>query len=98
MADLPDGFRPDDPTAPDRAETYYVKAGFKLTEHNPTHPPTAEPWIMVEMDSPGMVALTLPDGFLGLECRPGVTMEQASKLRQDLDRLVEGVLFTKWLT
>ena len=54
MSDLPDGFRRGDQTARDRAESHHVKADFKLTEHSPSHPPVPEPWIMIELDEPGL--------------------------------------------
>lgn len=99
MADMPDGFGPDDPPAPDQAETTkMVKVGFKLTENAPSNPPTPEPWIMIELAEPGTVALGLPDGMLGLQFDPKASMEEASRLRQDLDRLVSHISFTPWLT
>lgn len=96
--ELPPGFRPGDATAGDRAETDYTAATFSVKEHPPL--PGEEPpaWIMVEPNGPGLKVLRGGDAFLGLECREGVTLAEATKLASDLRRLVVGISCTKFVT
>jgi len=97
--DLPPGFGPNDPTAFDRAETDYSTCGFTVKEHAPRGtPPQADPWIMVETDSLGLKVLRAGDAFLGLECREGVTLEEASGLAHEMHRLLVGITCTKFIT
>lgn len=97
--ELPPGFGPNDPTAYDRAETDYSPCGFAAREHVPHGtPPQADPWIMVETDSPGLKVLRAGDAFLGFECRDGVTLEEASRLAHEMHRLLVGIRCTKLIT
>lgn len=97
--ELPPGFGPNDRTAPDRAETDYAPCGFKLGEHHPHgNPPQADPWIMVQIDDPGLKVLRSGNAYLGFEFRDGVSIEDTSRLAREMDRLLVGVSCTKFIT
>jgi hypothetical protein len=94
--EMPPGFGPDDPDAPDDADTEYANADFELKERRPSDDPAILPaWIMVTLPEPGLHRI---DGFLGLEFRKGVTAEHAERLAEDIGRLVEGISYTRWVT
>src|SRR5690349_20429430 len=57
MADseMPPGFGPNDPDAPDLAETEYTDASFDAKEHRPIgDPPVSYPWIMIDFQGEGL--------------------------------------------
>jgi hypothetical protein len=95
---LPPGFGPNDPTASDRSESEYAACDFKITEHSPTPDGTALPWILIQVDAPGLKVLRAGDAFLGLEFREGVTFEDAKRLAHEMDRLISGISCTKFVT
>lgn len=96
---LPPGFGANDPTAHDRADTTHATVGFKLTEH-PPRPGESEstPWIMVEVDAPGLPVLKAGDAFLGFEFRPGVSFQDAQILAAQMDRMLVSISCTKFIT
>lgn len=91
--DLPEGFRPDDPTAYDRARTDYTEITFTLKEG-----PNGEPWYMVEEDEPGLPILRRGDSFLGLRLRDGVTYNEAQAFLSELRQMVKGIAHTVFIT
>lgn len=95
--ELPDGFRPGDETAPDRADTEYTEAYFEVKEHPPrARAADADPWIIITPQGQGVRMLR--EGFLGLEFRSGVTLADATQLASDMRRLLVGVSHTRFLT
>jgi hypothetical protein len=70
-----------------------------VTEHPPRGtPPQAPPWIMVQIDEPGLKVLRGGNAFLAFEFRDGVTLEDASGLAREMDRMIEGISCTKFTT
>jgi hypothetical protein len=91
--ELPEGFRPDDATAPDRASTDHTDATFTLKEHG-----DGTPWVMIEPYQPGLSVLSRSDSFLGLEFRDGVTFAEAQALAGEIRRMLRGISHTRFLT
>lgn len=92
-SDLPDGFRPNDPTARDRAETHRARVVFTIAEYG-----DGTPWIMLKPREQTLPVLQRGDGFLGLEFRNGVTMEEAQRFVEEMRRMLTAVTHTHFLT
>jgi len=98
-SELPPGFGPNDPTAPEQVENDYAQCGFKVSEYAPHgNPPKAEPWIGVEIASPGLKILRAGESFLRFECRDGVSIGEVDRLASEMHRLLIGITCAKWLT
>lgn len=93
--ELPEGFRPNDPTASDRATTDRTPVTFTLKEDGNKGRPL---WIMIEQDSPGLPVLTAGDAFLGLVFREGVTFEEAKGMAAQMRRMLACLTYTKSIT
>lgn len=91
--DLPEGFRPGDPTARTRAHTDGTGVSFSVKEGG-----RGEPRIMIEEDAPGLPVLKFGDAFLMFHAREGVTLEQIEHLAAEMNRLISTMTFTKFLT
>lgn len=91
--DLPEGFRPGDPTAHDRAVTEYTAVTFTLKEGQGGVPRYA-----VEEDEPGIGILKHGDSFLTLKLRDGVTYDEARDFLTELRRMIVGISHTKFIT
>lgn len=91
--DLPDGFRPDDATARDRAYTDHADVVFALKEYG-----KGTPWIVLESRGPTLPVLEPGDAFLGLTFHDNVSFEEAQRLVQDMRTKVRGVSYTKFVT
>ena len=71
------------------AETDYSRCTFTTKEGL-----DGEPWIMVELDAPGIPALR--DGFLGLTFRERVPIEEADRIARELRIYFEGISHTRF--
>lgn len=91
--ELPEGFRPGDPTAHDRANTDYTGVTFTLKEGH-----GGVPWYMVEEDAPGLPLLRAGDSFIGLRLRDGITYDEAKEFLNELRRVVVGIAHTRFIT
>lgn len=97
--EMPPGFGPNDSTAGDRAENEYARATFHVEENRPHADGTeAEPWISILLDEPGLKVLRPGDASLGLECRRGVTLAEATRLAEEMRRLLAGISYLKFIT
>ena len=97
--ELPPGFGPNDPTAPEQIENDYAPCGFKVCEYAPHgNPPTADPWIWIQFREPGLKVLRGGDSILRLECRDGVSIREVDRLAHEMDRLLIGITCAKSLT
>lgn len=97
--ELPAGFGPNDPTAHTQAETEFAVCDFKITQFSPTpDAPDGLPWIWIRTDDPGLSVLKYGDAFLGLQFKSGVTFEDAKRLANEMDRMIEGIACTKFVT
>ncbi len=72
-----------------KASTDHAPCTFTVKEYG-----DGTPWIMFEMDSPGLPALG--DGFIGLRFRPDVTFEQAAEIARTLRDHFEGISHTRF--
>ena len=92
--DLPEGFRPRDPTAGDRAISDQTDVSFTVKEG-----PRGEPKIMIkECKEPGLGILRPGDSFLMLHCRAGIELGEAKKLAADMRRIIDVLTHTKFIT
>ena len=97
MADtnLPDGFGPTDPTAGDRAYTDEAACSFTFKEG----PDEGRPlWVMIEQAPPGLPVLQAGDAFLGLTFKESVSFDEARRLAREMDRMLCGISYTKFIT
>jgi len=92
-SELPEGFRPGDPTAGDKAHTDHADVAFVLKEHG-----DGTPWVLVEPRGPTLPVLERGDGFLGLTFRDDVSFEEAQRFVQEMRKKLRGVSYTKFTT
>lgn len=90
---LPEGFRPDDPTAHDKAHTDHADVVFALKESA-----DGTPWIMLEPRGPGLPVLKAGDAHLGLTFREGVSFKEAESLTAEMQSRLQGVSYMKFIT
>lgn len=91
--DMPPGFGPNDRTAGDRAYTDHTDVSFTLKEG-----PNGEPWVIIEQDEPGLPVLKFGDAFLGLQFREGISFEEAKSFTLQLNRMLDVLSYTKFIT
>jgi hypothetical protein len=92
--ELPEGFRPGDPTARDQSSTDEARVSFKFVEGRGG----GTPRVLLEVDEPGLPALQRGDSFLGLHFREGVTFEEARAFAHQMDRLLDSISHTTFIT
>ena len=93
--ELPERFRPNDPTASDRATTDRTNVTFTLKEGGDKGLPL---WITIEEYAPGLPVLTAGNGHLGLVFREGVTFEEAKGMAAQMRRMLACLTYTKLIT
>ncbi len=92
--DMPEGFRPDDPTAADQAESDFARFTFSAKEGRPVGT-----WkIQLEPYDESLKVLRPGNAFLMLHLRDDVDQRTAQELAQQLSSLVHGISCTKFTT
>jgi hypothetical protein len=89
------GFRPNDPTAGDRATTERARISFTLKEGGDKGRPL---WVRIEEVPPGPPVLTAGDAFLGLVFREDVPFEEAQDMVGRMNRMLSNLSYTKFIT
>ena len=90
---FPDGLGPDDPTAGDRAHTDHADVSFTIKEAS-----RGEPWVMFELEAPGLPVLKYGDAFLGLQFRDGIRFEDAKTFVREMNRMFDVIAYTRFDT
>lgn len=91
--ELPNGFRPDDSTAPDRATTEQTTVRFTVKESR-----RGDPWVMIEQGAPGLTVLRPGDSFLGIKFARDVEIQEVEALARQLNKLRPIMAHTRFIT
>jgi hypothetical protein len=94
QSNIPEGFRPEDRRAPDKAYTDHTNVTFSLKEG-----PQGKPlWVMIEPYEPGLPVLKAGDAFLGPTFRDDVSFEEAKRFATDMRNKLCSISYTKFIT